>query len=214
MEARISLKGNLAFYEGSRRANTNWRGLSQASTAWIGLWRAGASSASWRSKDGCRRSNRTAHMVPMATGRMAVIEPWLTDQWYVDAKTLASRPCRRCGKGKPTSFQRIGRKPISNGLKTSSPGVFRGSFGGVTRYRLGMRPGAAFMSRKRGGGLCRSPGGRRAARTITREQADALKADPVRLAAMFPRDPTCSTLGFRPRFGRSPRSAGPSRQRN
>ena len=30
-----------------------------------------------------------AHMVPHGDRSNAVIEPWLTDQWYVDAKTLA-----------------------------------------------------------------------------------------------------------------------------
>jgi valyl-tRNA synthetase len=39
------------------------------------------------------------HTVPHGDRSGVPIEPWLTDQWYVDAKTLASRRSRRCARG-------------------------------------------------------------------------------------------------------------------
>ena len=43
------------------------------------------------------------HMVPHGDRSGAVIEPWLTDQWYVDAKTLAAPALAAVREGK-TSF--------------------------------------------------------------------------------------------------------------
>ena len=46
-----------------------------------------------------RRDRAASHTVPHGDRSDAVIEPWLTDQWYVDAKTLAAAGARRRARG-------------------------------------------------------------------------------------------------------------------
>ena len=40
-----------------------------------------------------------AYKVPYGDRSQVVIEPWLTDQWYCDAKTLAAEPIAASGTG-------------------------------------------------------------------------------------------------------------------
>ena len=54
---------------------------------------------------------KTKHMVPHGDRSGVVIEPWLTDQWYVDAKTLAQSAIAAVETGKttfePASYSKI-----------------------------------------------------------------------------------------------------------
>ena len=54
---------------------------------------------------------KTRHMVPHGDRSGVVIEPWLTDQWYVDAKTLAQPAIRAVEAGattfEPASYSKI-----------------------------------------------------------------------------------------------------------
>jgi len=54
---------------------------------------------------------KTKHMVPHGDRSGVVIEPWLTDQWYVDAKTLAQPAIKAVEEGKttfePASYSKI-----------------------------------------------------------------------------------------------------------
>ena len=47
--------------------------------------------ATWRRWASSRRSKPHTHAVPHAERGNAVVEPWLTDQWYVNAAELAKR---------------------------------------------------------------------------------------------------------------------------
>ena len=81
--------------------------------------------------------------VPYGDRSGVVIEPWLTDQWYVDAETLAKPAIEAVEEGRtPSSCRRTGRRPISNGCATSSPGASRASSGGAIRSRPGTGPTA------------------------------------------------------------------------
>ncbi len=78
------------------------------------------------------------HMVPHGDRSGVVIEPFLTDQWYVDAKTLAQAGDRGGARRRDRrSCRRTGRRPISTGWKTSSRGASRASSGGAIRSRRG-----------------------------------------------------------------------------
>ena len=55
------------------------------------------------------------HMVPFGDRSDMVIEPWLTDQWYVDAATLAKPAREAVEDGERNSYRRIGTRHISNG---------------------------------------------------------------------------------------------------
>ncbi|WP_333592080.1 valine--tRNA ligase [Brevundimonas sp.] len=54
---------------------------------------------------------KTRHMVPHGDRSGVVIEPWLTDQWYVDAHTLAQPALKAVEEGKtefePKSYEKI-----------------------------------------------------------------------------------------------------------
>ncbi|MFN3536409.1 MAG: valine--tRNA ligase [Brevundimonas sp.] len=58
-----------------------------------------------------KATEKTKHMVPHGDRSGVVIEPWLTDQWYVDAKTLAQPALRAVEQGdtvfEPKSYEKI-----------------------------------------------------------------------------------------------------------
>ncbi len=86
-------------------------------------------------------------MVPHGDRSGVVIEPYLTDQWYVDAKTHgAARHRGGAHRARPPSCRRTGKRPISSGWRTSSPGASPASSGGVTRFRPGTGRTARYSS--------------------------------------------------------------------
>ena len=80
----------------------------------------------------------TGHTVPHGDRSSVVIEPYLTDQWYVNAAELA-KPAIAAVEERPHRFRarRTGRRPTSNGCATSSRGASRASSGGAIRSRRG-----------------------------------------------------------------------------
>ena len=90
-----------------------------------------------------RRRARTGRgprhrQLPYGDRSGVVIEPWLTDQWYVDAATLAKPAIEAARSGEIEIVpEDAGRRPGSTGWRTSSPGASRASCGGAT----GSRPG-------------------------------------------------------------------------
>jgi valyl-tRNA synthetase len=119
----------------------------------------------------------------------AVIEPWLTDQWYVDAQTLAKPAIEAVRSGAIKVVPKAGRRPGSTGSRISSPGPSRASSGGGTRSRPGSMMTATSSWRR----LRRKP---------------ASKRGTGRCGAIR----TCSTPGSHRPCGRSPLWAGPRRR--
>ena len=110
-----------------------------------------------------------AHTVRTATAPACLIEPYLTDQWYVNAKPLAE-PAIAGGARRAARVRagRTGRRPISTGWRTSSRGASRASSGGGTTSRRGTADdGNIFVAQTeeeaRGAGAARSYGQRRRA---------------------------------------------------
>ncbi len=87
-------------------------------------------------------------MRPYGDRSGVVIEPWLTDQWYCDAQTLAQPAIKAVEEGQHRlRAQATGKTPISNGCATSSPGASRASSGGAIRSRPGTgRDGKIFVA--------------------------------------------------------------------
>ena len=76
--------------------------------------------------------------VPYGDRSGVVIEPLLTDQWFVRRRSRwPNRPSRRWRAAGPSSCRRTGTRPISSGCATSSPGASRGRSGGGIRFRPG-----------------------------------------------------------------------------
>ena len=91
-----------------------------------------------------RRSRRPATRCPTATAPASVVEPYLTDQWYVDAKTLAQPAIKRGGEGRLTVFvPELGEDLLRVDAQHPSPGASRASSGGATASR----PGSARTAR-------------------------------------------------------------------
>jgi valyl-tRNA synthetase len=80
-----------------------------------------------------RRARRRAahHPDPFGDRGGVVIEPWLTDQWYVNAAVLAQKPIEAVKSGAIEIVPKAGKRPSSTGWKTSSRGA-SASFGGAS----------------------------------------------------------------------------------
>ena len=156
-------------------------------------------------------------MVPHGDRSNVVIEPFLTDQWYVNAKALAAPAIAAVRDGQhqvraeelgEDLFRLDGEHPALVHLAPAlvgppDPGLVRAGRQGVRR-----------RDRGRGGG--------RGARLLRRQRRDHARKRPTTIA----RDPerardassratrTCSTPGSPRRCGRSRRSAGRTRRRS
>ena len=108
---------------------------------------------------------------PIGDRSGVVIEPWLTDQWYVDAETLAKPAIEAVRSGAHQDrARRPGRRPGSTGWRISSPGASRASSGGGTGFRPGMtRTAKSTSPRPR-----RRPRRRRAQGVALRRDPDVL----------------------------------------
>ena len=139
----------------------------------------------------------TTHAVPQAQRGNAVIETWLTDQWYVNAAELAKQAIAAVEDGSTNSCRRTGRRPTSSGCATSSRGASRASSGGATRSRRGT--------------------GRMARLSSPMDEARRRPSSPsrtTRRTSSSSATRTCSTPGSRRGCGRSRRWAGRSRPRS
>src|SRR5271169_3313509 len=88
-EANISLKGNLAFFGGVEASDHELARL-LASVDGFDRFEARKRIVVLMALEGrLQKIEPHQHMVPHGDRSNAAIEPWLTDQWYVDAKTLA-----------------------------------------------------------------------------------------------------------------------------
>jgi valyl-tRNA synthetase len=149
------------------------------------------------------------HMVPHGDRSGVVIEPFLTDQWYVDAKTMAQPAIEAVRNGSTTFVPKNWEKTTSSGWRTSSPGASRVSSGGAIRFR----PGTARTTRcsslkpKKKLSPTRSPT-MSSKSTSPRSRGMTWRSTRTSARASSPATRTCSTPGSHPPCGRSRRSAG------
>ena len=142
-------------------------------------------------------------------------------------RALSDRPvvCRRQDHGAAgdrggalgrdrRSCRRTGKRPISNGWRTSSPGASRASSGGAIRFPRGTGPTARCSSPR----PKRKPSATRSA--ITSSRKSSRKSRGARWRRILPSAKasssatrTCSTPGSPPGCGRSRRSAGRTKRR-
>ena len=133
-------------------------------------------------------------MVPRGDRSQAVIEPYLTDQWFVRIAPLAGPAIACVEDGRIRFVPETGRKPILSGCGTSRTGASAASSGGGTASRPGMRRTAASTS---------------AARSARRAPSQA-SAPTCRCG----RTRTCWTPGFPAPCGPSLPSAGRRKRRS
>ena len=80
------------------------------------------------------------HVIQLPKGdrSKSILEPMITDQWFVKTKELADRGIAEVENENMKFIPKIGRKLILSGCTTYKIGVFLDKFGGVIRFRHGM----------------------------------------------------------------------------
>ena len=107
-QGRVTLKGNVDFFEGLESDNDHARLI--AAVDGQDRFVARVRIVEMMALAGLlAKIEPHAHAVPHGDRSNAVIEPWLTDQWYVDAKTLAQAGDRGGARGQdPVRAQDLG----------------------------------------------------------------------------------------------------------
>ena len=98
-EAQVTLKGNLAFFEGLEAADHELTYLLDALDGQDRFEARKRVVALMAAEGRLRKIEPHGHMVPHGDRSQVAIEPWLTDQWYVDAKTLAQPALKAVREG-------------------------------------------------------------------------------------------------------------------
>ena len=131
-------------------------------------------------------------MIPRGDRSGAVIEPYLTDQWYVRIAPLAA-PAHRGGRiaAACASCPRTGTRPTFNGCATSRTGASAASSGGATASRPGTTTsGGSLRGAQRGRGARAGARAPRSRGRRSRQDEDVL--DTWFSSALWP----FSTLGW------------------
>ncbi len=120
-EARISLQGNLAFFEGLEAGDHELVRLCYAVDG-VDRFEARKRIVDLMAAEGrLAKIEPHAHTVPHGDRSNAVIEPWLTDQWYVDAKTLAQPALAAVRAGKTQFVPKNWEKTYFDWLENIQP---------------------------------------------------------------------------------------------
>ncbi|HKN28678.1 MAG TPA: valine--tRNA ligase [Roseiarcus sp.] len=187
-EAKVSLKDNLAFFEGLESDHDHDRLIAavDGQDRFIARLRIVVMMAL---AGLLAKIEPHAHMVPHGDRSYAVIEPWLTDQWYVDAKTLAQPALAAVRDGETQFVPKSWEKTYFEWLENIQPWcvsrqlwwghqipAWYSSWGG--RY-VEETVEAAYAA-------ALADGVERGA--LGEDEARALASDPARLAATFKRD--------------------------
>ena len=169
------------------------------------------------------------HMVPHGDRSGVVIEPYLTDQWYVDAKTLAQPAAQAVRDGRTDVraeavgsdlFQLDGQHPALVHLAPAlvgPPDSRLVRLGARRRWQLSIAKTEMFVAETEAEALQRAQEllqeGRRAGRQHGREPRPRSASATGHAGRRFRSGATrtCSTPGSRRRCGRSRRWAGPTR---
>jgi valyl-tRNA synthetase len=118
-EANLALRDNEAFLDGARPG-----GDLDATLALHGVERFKARKAvveMLEARGLIEKIEPTVHTVPHGDRSNAVIEPYLTDQWYVDAKTMAQEPLRAVRGGRTKFVPRSWEKTYFDWLEKIEP---------------------------------------------------------------------------------------------
>ncbi len=89
--------------------------------AWTALPRASSSSRSWRRAASSTRSSRTSIMVPHGDRGGVPIEPFLTDQWYVNAAELAKPAIASVREGRTKFVPKTWEKTYFDWMENIQP---------------------------------------------------------------------------------------------
>ncbi len=161
----------------------------------------------------------TIHTVPHGDRSGAVLEPFLTDQWYVDAKTLAQPAITAVREGKTSFVPSQWQATFFNWMENIQPWCISRQIWWGHQIPAWYGPdGKVFVAENEDDAVAkRSPTTPTSKRSRSRT---ATTSPPIRSGARaLPTNiciatKTCSIPGSPRRCGRSRRSAGPTRRRS
>jgi len=187
-KGRVTLKGNVDFFEGLESDHDHARLI--AAVDGQDRFAARSRIVEMMALEGLlAKVEPHAHAVPHGDRSNAVIEPWLTDQWYVDAKTLAEPAIAAVREGKTQFVPKGWEKTYFDWLENIQPWcvsrqlwwghqipAWYSPWGGVYVEETEEAACAAALADGVGRGA------------LTEAEAEALAHDPARLAETFRRD--------------------------
>ena len=169
-EARLLLKENEAFVQGVIENDD----LSETLDSLHGLSREEARKAviaAMESRGLIATIETHQHQVPHGDRSGVVIEPWLTDQWYVDARALAGPALAAVRSGETAFVPKNWEKTFFDWLEKIQPWcISRQLWWGHQNSRVVFALGRGLRRRKRGGGAGRRAGRRSQAGNLQRRR--------------------------------------------
>ncbi|MGD0722985.1 MAG: valine--tRNA ligase [Roseiarcus sp.] len=185
---RIQIKGNVAFFDGLPTQDHD----AARAAALDGLDRFEARKrivAMMAAEGLLAKIEPHAHTVPHGDRSGVVIEPWLTDQWYVDAKTLAAPALQAVRDGRTLFTPKTWEKTYFDWLDNIQPWCISRQLWWGHQIPAWYAPwGAVYVGETEAAACGEALADGVARGALTRDEADAIAADPPRLAATFRRD--------------------------
>ena len=187
-EARVFLKDNLAFFDGLESDHDHARLIAavDGQDRFVARLRV----VELMALAGLlARIEPHAHMVPHGDRSNAVLEPWLTDQWFVDAKTLAEPALEAVREGKTQFVPKNWEKTYYDWLENIQPWCVSRQLWWGHQIPAWYSPwGGCYVEEtdEAAYAAALADGVERGA--LTQPEADGLTRDPARLAATFMRD--------------------------
>ena len=187
-EAKIFLKDNLAFFEGLESDHDHDRLI--AAVDGKDRFVARLRIVEMMALAGLlAKIEPHAHMVPHGDRSNAVIEPWLTDQWYVDAKTLAQPALAAVRDGETQLVPKNWEKIYFEWLENIQPWcVSRQLWWGHQIPAWYSAWGGCYVEETEEAAYAAALADGVERGALGEDEAQAIASDPARLAATFRRD--------------------------
>jgi len=189
-EARVWLKGNLDFFLGLDAKDHELARLIAAVDG-VDRFEARKRIVALMANEGrLQKIEPHAHTVPHGDRSNAVIEPWLTDQWYVDAKTLAQPALAAVREGKTQFVPKNWEKTYFEWLENIQPWCVSRQLWWGHQIPAWYAPwGEVYVEESEEAAFAAALADGVKRRALSEAQAKALAADPKRLRETFRRDP-------------------------
>ena len=187
-EAKIFLKDNLAFFLGLESDHDHDRLL--AAVDGQDRFVARLTLVEMLAEAGLlTRIEPNTHTVPHGDRSNAVVEPWLTDQWYVDAKTLAEPAVNAVREGRTEFVPKSWEKTYFDWLENIQPWCVSRQLWWGHQIPAWYSPwGGVFVEETEEAAYAAALADGVERGALTDAQAQVLAAEPARLAETFRRD--------------------------
>jgi len=189
-EARIWLKGNLEFFDGLEAGDHELARLIGALDG-VDRFEARKRIVGLMAAEGrLEKIEPHGHTVPHGDRSNAVIEPWLTDQWYVDAKTLAQPALAAVREGRTVFVPKNWEKTYFEWLENIQPWCVSRQLWWGHQIPAWYTPwGEVLVEETEEAAFAAALADGVERGVLTPGEAEKLAGEPRRLREMFPRDP-------------------------